>query len=110
MKIPTKDLCFRIVIKLHDFLHDHESDEKGQLVSIRDDAARKQLAKLISGKSINMFFTSVGVEQIIELRRKAMKADHTYRPPNFLNYYYADCNDEIEAKKIVEMFSGGGDS
>ncbi len=76
MEIPTKDLCFRIVTKLHDGLHNHEADEKGRLVLIGDDAPSNQLAKLIPGKSIDRLFTSLSAEQVMELRRKAMKADH----------------------------------
>src|SRR5438552_1531677 len=107
MKTDTNDLRFRVIIKFHDFLRlpQQEVNEEGHRFLAGDAISWQQLGKLIPGKDINKLFTSLSPERINEVRSKAMNANPAYRPPNFLNYCSISCDDETEAKKIVEMLS-----
>jgi serine protease len=107
MKTDTKDCHFRVIIKFNDLLRfpHHETNEEGHRFLACDTISWQQISKLIPGKDLNKLFPSLSTERIIELTRKAMKSDPAYHPPNFLNYYSVSCNDETEAKKMVEMLS-----
>jgi len=107
MKGDTNDLNFGVIIKFRDPLRFAHSgtNEEGHCHLSCDDFRQRRLSELAAGKNINQLYTSLSSERIIELLSKAKKSDPTYHPPNFLNYYSITCENEVEAKRIVEILN-----
>jgi len=107
MKSDTKDCNFGIIIKFRDSLHlaHSRTNEESHSFLTRNDVCLQELSELTGGQAINNLYTSLSSERITELISKATKLDPAYHPPNFLNYYSVICEDEGEAKKIVEILN-----
>jgi hypothetical protein len=95
----------RIVVKFNDLVdipYDGNA-EINELLSQGHIMAWPQLKEFFPGITIRKLFTSVSAEKITELVARAKELDHSYRPPNFLNYFAIDCPFAIDPNQLMEV-------
>jgi hypothetical protein len=92
MKTGSKKFHFRIIIKLKDSAHLQMLGEPS-------------LDDFISSQKIDRLLTSASSKKISELLNEARRKDHSYRPPNFLNYYCIGCSEEEKVREALNLLN-----
>jgi serine protease len=103
--LQENEFLRRIVVK---FVDDFELPyEDGAEEYLPDDLREQwdELAQAFPGITLRRLFRSITPERILELVRRAVQTDPTYKPPNFLTFFAIDTPQNSDPSELVEALA-----
>ena len=94
----------RVVVKFRDYVElPYQDGVEAYFEKLRI-GPWERIAKEFPGATMRRMYTAVDPAKIKELVRRAVEADQTYRPPNFLTYFVVDCPTGADPQALAKAF------